>query len=266
MKRYLLLAIIVFISSCKTVPVTGRKQFSLLSSDQVQSMASNQYAQVLEEAQVVTNTEESRQLKRIGNDVKNAVQEYMRENNRAELLEGYNWEFNLLKNDMVNAWAMPGGKIAFYTGILPVCKNENGIAVVMAHEVAHAIARHGNERMSQGLAQQLGGVALQLAISDKPQQTQQLFMTAYGVGSQVGVMLPFSRLHESEADHMGLIFMAMAGYDPREAPELWKRMSARSDGAPPEFLSTHPSHDTRIENLNEWMPEALEYYQPKADN
>ncbi len=267
MKRIIALCFIIFIGSCKTVPVTGRKQFSLLSSGQMQSLSYDQYNQVLKESNVLTNTQESRNIKEIGNNIKNAVEKYMADNNRSELLEGYAWEFNLLKDDdMINAWAMPGGKVAFYTGILPICQDKNGIAVVMGHEVAHAIARHGNERMSQGLVQQLGGVALAVAVSDKPAETQQLFMTAYGIGSAVGVMLPFSRLHESEADHMGLIFMAMAGYDPREAPELWKRMAAQANGQqPPEFLSTHPSHETRIENLNKWMPEAMEYYRPAAD-
>lgn len=262
MKKLILFSFLVILSGCKSVPVTGRNQLNLLPGSEMRSMASNQYNQVLDTAQVVRGTEESQMLKTVGEEIKNAVQRYLRENDRLELLEGYQWEFNLIKNDdMVNAWAMPGGKIAFYTGILPICQDANGVAVVMAHEIAHAVARHGNERMSQGLLTQLGGVALQVALRDKQQQTQQLAMAAYGVGSQVGVLLPYSRTHESEADHMGIIFMAMAGYDPREAPELWKRMAARSGGGqPPEFLSTHPSHETRIENLNEWMDEAMKYY------
>lgn len=262
MKKLILFSFLIILSGCKSVPVTGRNQLNLLPGSEMRSMASNQYNQVLDTAQVVRGTEESQMLKTVGEEIKNAVQRYLRENDRLELLEGYQWEFTLIKNDdMVNAWAMPGGKIAFYTGILPICQDANGVAVVMAHEIAHAVARHGNERMSQGLLTQLGGVALQVALRDKQQQTQQLAMAAYGLGSQVGVLLPYSRTHESEADHMGLIFMAMAGYDPREAPELWKRMAARSGGAqPPEFLSTHPSHETRIENLNEWMDEAMKYY------
>ena len=176
-------------------------------------------------------------------------------------LKGFQWEFNTVESEEANAFCMPGGKVVFYTGILPICQDEAGVAVVMGHEVAHAIAKHGNERMSQGLVQQFGGVALSVALSDKPAQTQQLFQTAYGVGSQVGVMLPFSRLQESEADELGLIFMAMAGYDPHEAPKFWERMSAKSSGgAPPEFLSTHPSHETRIRKLNKAIPKAMEYY------
>ena len=261
MRNIIFFALLILFSGCKNVPVTGRNQLNLLPGSQLRSMASNQYQQVLDSANVVTGTESSQMIKNVGQNIKNAVQRYMEQNDRLQLLEGYNWEFTLLKNDdMVNAWAMPGGKVVFYTGILPVCQDANGVAVVMGHEIAHAIARHGNERMSQGLLTQLGGAALSVAINDKPQQTQQLFMAAYGLGTQVGVMLPYSRLHESEADHMGLIFMAMAGYDPREAPELWKRMAQRGGQQPPEFLSTHPSHETRIENLNEWMPEAMKYY------
>lgn len=261
MKKSILLAFIILISGCKSVPITGRNQLNLLPGSQMRAMAADQYNQVLDSAQIVRGTQESQMIKAVGEDIKNAVQRYLRENDRSELLEGYNWEFNLIKNDdMINAWAMPGGKVAFYTGILPICQGKNGVAVVMGHEVAHAIAHHGNERMSQGLLTQLGGVALQVALNDKPQQTQQLALAAYGLGSQVGVLLPYSRLHESEADHMGLIFMAMAGYDPHEAPELWKRMAAQGGAQPPEFLSTHPSHETRIENLNEWMDEAMQYY------
>lgn len=175
-------------------------------------------------------------------------------------VEGFKWEFNLVDDNAVNAWCMPGGKVVFYTGILPITKTEKGLAVVMGHEVAHAIARHGNERMSQGLATQLGGVALGVALSNKPQQTQQIFNQAYGVGSTLGT-LKFSRKHESEADKMGAIFMALAGYNPQESVELWRRMKASSGGAaPPEFMSTHPSHDTRIKDLQAYMPKALKYY------
>ncbi len=157
---------------------------------------------------------------------------------------------------------MPGGKVAFYTGILPVCKDETGIAVVMGHEIAHAIARHGNERMSQGLLLQLGGVALDVATTTKPEETRQLFQLAYGIGANVGVMLPYSRKHESEADRMGLIFMAMAGYDPNQAPLFWERMSKLGGNKPPMLLSTHPSDEKRIADLKKYMPEALQYYKP----
>jgi predicted Zn-dependent protease len=159
---------------------------------------------------------------------------------------------------------MPGGKVAFYTGIMPVCKDEAGVAVVMGHEIAHAIANHGRERMSQGMLQQLGGTALSVALSESPETTKTIFGSAYGVATSLGAILPFSRLHESEADKMGLIFMAMAGYDPNEAPKFWVRMSEMSKGgSPPEFLSTHPSHERRIAELKEQIPEAMKYYRKK---
>lgn len=262
MKRYLLLTAIVFFGSCKTVPLTGRKQLSLISSSQVQSLSYDQYSTVISEAQLSSNAEWTGWVKDVGNDIKNAVEQYLNSKGQGDLLKGYKWDFNLIEDDqMVNAWCMPGGKVAFYTGIMPICKDKNGVAVVMGHEVAHAIARHGAERMSQGMVQQLGGVALAVAVRDKPAETQALFLGAYGIASTVGGMLPFSRLHESEADELGLTFMAMAGYDPRVAPDFWKRMSDNSGGnQPPEFISTHPNHSTRIANLNRWMPDAMRYY------
>ena len=267
MKKYLFLAFVFFIGSCKTVPLTGRKQLNLIPSNEIQSLSNDQYRQGMNESQLSNNTQWSNWVNEVGNDIKNGVEAYLRQEGQLELIEDYNWEFNLIKDDAtVNAWAMPGGKVAFYTGIMPICASKEGVAVVMGHEVAHAIARHGNERMSQGLVQQLGGVALAVAVRDKPAETQALYMSAYGVASQVGVLLPFSRTHESEADHLGLIFMAMAGYDPHEAPKFWQRMESQSGGAqPPEFLSTHPSHTTRINNLNKWMPEAMKYYRPSAN-
>lgn len=261
MKKIFFLAAILFIGSCKTVPLTGRSQLNLVPSSEMQSLSSQQYSQVLQESQVITNTAQSQMVKNVGMRIKDAVERYLRENNKSELIDGYNWEFNLIKNDtIVNAWCMPGGKVAFYTGILPICMDEQGIAVVMGHEVSHAIARHGNERMSQGLLQEYGGIALSVALSQKSEQTQQLFLAAYGLGTQYGNLLPYSRTQESEADHLGLIFMAMAGYDPHEAISFWQRMDAQAGAAPPEFLSTHPSNATRIKNLNKWMDEAMKYY------
>lgn len=260
MKKTIALAFIVFIGSCKTVPLTGRRQLTLLPGSQMLSLSNSQYNQVLRDAEVIRGTPQAQMVQNAGLRIKTAVEKYLRENNQTDLISDYAWEFNLLKDDQVNAWCMSGGKVAFYTGIMPICKDERGVAVVMGHEVAHAIARHGNERMSQGMVQQLGGVALTVALAEKPAETQALFLQAYGIGSQVGVLLPFSRTHESEADRLGLIFMAMAGYDPHEAPEFWKRMAARGGQAPPEFLSTHPSNQTRISNLNKWMPEAMKYY------
>lgn len=268
MKRKIwLLALLFIMMDCQRVPITGRKQLSLVNSEKVNKMAFSSYDEVLKESELSKNKEWTRWVKEVGHDIKDAVEKYLRENGSSDLLEGYQWEFNLLAGDMVNAWAMPGGKVAFYEGIMPICKTKQGVAVVMGHEVAHAIAQHGQERMSQGVLQQVGGVAVAVATSGQSAEAQQGFMAAYGLGSQVGMMLPFSRKHESEADHMGIIFMALAGYDPRLAPEFWKRMKAKSDGEEPnEFLSTHPNHKTRIENLNGWMPEAMKYYKKQPAN
>ena len=176
-------------------------------------------------------------------------------------IKNYRWEFNLIENDkMVNAFCMPGGKVGVYTGILPITQNETGLAVVMGHEIAHAIAKHGNERVSQGLLAQLGGVALSTALSKNPGTTNQIFMAAYGVGANVGVLLPYSRLHESEADRIGLILMAKAGYDPREAVPFWQRMNEKGGPRPPEFLSTHPAPESRIKQIQDLIPEAMKYY------
>jgi predicted Zn-dependent protease len=262
MKKILLLLLIALLGyNCATVPVTGRKQLSLISNSELLPMSYDNYKGVLDTAKIATTTEQAEIVKRVGMKIQQAVEEYMAQNNASAHLAGYEWEFNLIDEDIANAWCMPGGKVAFYTGIMPICKDETGVAVVMGHEVAHAIANHGAERMSQGLMQQMGGVALDVATANKPGETRALFGMAYGVVSNYGAMLPFSRLHESEADKMGLIFMAMAGYDPREAPKFWERMATKSGGAaPPEFLSSHPSHDTRIRDLNAQIPEAMKYY------
>jgi predicted Zn-dependent protease len=265
MKKFAFLLIAIFLCfDCATVPVTGRKQLSLVSQSEILPMSFDSYQAVLDSSKLSNNTEQVAMVQRTGNNIKNAVEEYMAQNNWSDQLNGYDWEFNLIDQEVVNAWCMPGGKVAFYTGIMPVCQDETGVAVVMGHEVAHAVANHGAERMSQGLVQQMGGVALDVALSNEPGATREMFGMAYGIASNVGAMLPFSRLHESEADKMGLIFMAMAGYDPREAPKFWQRMSEKSGGgAPPEFLSTHPSHETRIKSLNEQIPEAMKYYNKK---
>ena len=247
--------------SCATVPLTGRKQLSLISNSELLPMSYDSYKTVLDSAKLSSNQEQAAMVKTVGTRIQKAVEEFMAQHNASAQLEGYNWEFNLIDENVVNAWCMPGGKVAFYTGIMPVCQDETGVAVVMGHEVAHAIANHGAERMSQGLMQQMGGEALNVAMAESPDETKALFGTAYGVASNFGAMLPFSRLHESEADEMGLIFMAMAGYNPNEAPKFWERMAAQSGGgAPPEFMSTHPSHETRIQDLNEQIPEAMKYY------
>lgn len=251
-----------FIAACATVPLTGRSQLSIIPSGQLQSMSYQQYAEVLQAEQLSRDAEATAMIKRVGARIQAAVERYMAEQGLASQLNGYQWEFNLIESDQVNAWCMPGGKVAFYTGILPICQDETGVAVVMGHEVAHAIADHGGERMSQGLLTQFGGMALDRALESQPEQTRALAGTAFALGTQYGALLPYSRLHESEADRMGLTFMAMAGYDPREAPRFWQRMAQVGGQKPPEFMSTHPSDETRVRLLNEAMPEALRHYNP----
>lgn len=265
MKRFnkiiIVLTTLLIVNSCSRVPITGREQLSIIPSSQMMSASYSQYDSFLKENKLSNNKKQTQMIKRVGAKIQKAVEQYFAQNNLSSHLTGYKWEFNLVESKEANAWCMPGGKVVFYTGILPICQNDKGVAVVMGHEIAHAIAEHGAERMSQGLLTQLGGMGLMLALEDKPKETQELWMTAFGIGSQLGVMLPFSRLHESEADHLGLIFMAMAGYNPSEAVNFWKRMASQKGGAaPPEFLSTHPSDATRIADLEKLLPEAMKYY------
>lgn len=259
MKHLPKLLLVLFLVSCSKVPITGRRQLNMLPESQLMSMSLTQYDAFLKENKHVTGTKDAQMVKSVGNKIAAAVESYLKKHGQGKRVKDFDWDFNLVDDNTVNAWCMPGGKVVFYTGILPITKNETGLAVVMGHEIAHAIARHGNERMSQGLALQGGGIALGVALSDKPELTQTIFQQAYGLGGQLG-MLKYSRMHESESDKMGLVFMAMAGYDPREAPEFWKRMAAKGSAKPPEFLSTHPHDDTRIKDLNEFMPNALKYY------
>ncbi|HNR14090.1 MAG TPA: M48 family metallopeptidase [Thermodesulfobacteriota bacterium] len=256
----ILLAISLCLWSCRTVPITGRQQLDLVSSGEVMQMSNQEYAKFLSTHQMVQNTPEAAMVNSVGRRIQTAVERYFAQTNEASHLSGYQWEFNLVQDASKNAWAMPGGKVVVYTGILPVTQNECGLATVMAHEIAHAIAGHGEERMSQSLLTELGGMALSQALSQQPGATQQLFMTAFGLGSQIGVLLPYSRLQESEADHLGLVFMSMAGYDPRCALDFWQRMAASGQGGgPPEFLSTHPADENRIQSIQELIPEALQY-------
>ena len=247
--------------SCSTVPITGRSQLDLVPDSTMFAMSFQEYDRFLNAQKLSNNREQTQMVKGVGARIKGAVEKYFAENNLSHELDGYAWEFNLIESEQVNAWAMPGGKVAVYTGILPITRDETGLAVVMGHEIAHAVAKHGNERMSQGLLTQMGGMDLSMALETEPAQTRQLWMTAFGAGAQVGVLLPYGRLQESEADHLGLIFMAMAGYDPNEALPFWQRMAEKKGGqAPPEFLSTHPSDATRIRKLRELLPEAMKYY------
>jgi predicted Zn-dependent protease len=257
--------VIVMISllffACATVPITERKTVHLLPDTELISLSLQQYNEILKKSKLSNDPAKVHMVKKVGERIAKATEEFMKEFEMESEIKNYKWEFNVIEDDkVVNAWCMPGGKVAVYTGILPITKDENGLAVVMGHEIAHALAKHGNERMSQALLAQLGAVGLSVALSQKPAQTQQIFMAAYGVGAQVGFMLPYSRLHESEADRIGLILMAKAGYDPREAVPFWKRMNEKGGSRPPEFLSTHPAPETRIQRIQSLIPEAMKYY------
>jgi len=257
-----LFVLLMFLAGCATVPITGRKQFNLISDGEMNTMSFQQYDQVINESQLSNDAAATAMVERVGRRIEVAAEKYFADRGQSSYLDGYAWEFHLIESDQLNAWCMPGGKVAFYTGILPVCQDETGVAVVMGHEIAHAIAKHGSERMSHQMALQMGGMALGEAVKNQPDKTQALYMSAFAIGSQFGAMLPYSRQHESEADHMGLIFMAMAGYDPQQAPVFWQRMSAGGGGKPPEFMSTHPSDATRVRQLNERMAEAMQFYRP----
>jgi len=260
-KIIIFLIVVFVINACSRVLMSNRRQLNLIPKATMLQMSFGQYGQFLDENVISADAKNTAMVKRVGGKIQKAVERYFKANGLEHELANYAWEFNLVESNDVNAWCMPGGKVVFYTGILPLTKDENGLAVVMGHEIAHAIAEHGNERMSQGLMAQLGGVALAVAVRDKPEQTQQMWMTAFGAGAQLGVLLPFSRLQESEADQLGLIFMSMAGYNPNHAISFWRRMAEKKGGAaPPEFISTHPSDQKRIAQIEKQLPEALKYY------
>jgi predicted Zn-dependent protease len=253
--RKIILTLTVFLAvvACKTNPFTGKSTFNMFPNSQIFPMAFAEYDQFITQNKVITGTAEANMITSVGQRIASAAERWLDANGYPGYLKDYKWEYNLVNDKTVNAWCMPGGKIVFYTGILPITQTETGIAVVMGHEVAHALADHGAQRMTAGMAQQIGAVAGNVAI--KNQQWLNVFNQSYGVVSSVGVMLPFNRSHETEADRIGLQIMAIAGYNPDEAAELWRRMKANSGGqAPPEFLSTHPSNDTRINNLTAWSP------------
>lgn len=252
-------SLVLFAVGCATVPITGRSQLNLVSDEALMTQSEEQYRQFLQENPPLRGTANQAMVQRVGKKIAAAAEAYFKEQGTPEVLNGFAWEFNLVKDNTPNAWCMPGGKVAVFTGILPYTKDENGLAVVMSHEIAHAVARHGNERVSQNMLAGLGGQVLGLATSGQSSALSQGLQKAYSVGGQVGVLLPFSRKHESEADELGLYFMAMAGYDPRKAPAFWERM-AQSGSKSPEFLSTHPSDQTRINNLIEKESKAMEFY------
>ena len=264
MKRIFSYLLLFSLISCAQNLVTGRKQLSLVSETELQTMAQQEYKTFLNDNKVVSagSNRDAEMVRRAGSRIALAIKNYYDSKGMSSVLEGYQWEFNLIDSKEANAWCMPGGKVVVYTGLLPITQNEAALSIVLGHEIAHAIAQHGSERVSQGLLQQLGGAALQVALANKPAETQNLFLTAYSVGSNVGGILPFSRKQESEADKYGLYFAAMAGYNPQEAIPFWERMSTAGGPKPPAFLSGHPSDATRIANLKANMPEALSYYNP----
>lgn len=256
-------ALILIVAACSTVPLTGRRQASLVSDGEMNTMAATSYKEFLTESstKVINNSAESRKVKEIGNKIAAAVTKYMNENGYGDQVSSFSWEFNLIQSNEINAWCMPGGKVAVYTGILPVTLNDSGLATVMGHEIAHAVARHSAERYSQAMIAQGLGTVAGVAVA-KTEAGNAIFQQVFGIGAQAGVLLPNSRKQEAEADRLGLTFMAMAGYDPAQAINFWQRMSAASKGgsSTPEFLSTHPSDATRIENIKKYLPEAVGYY------
>ncbi len=261
LQKTLISTAILFIAvACSTVPITGRRQFKVFPSSTMQAQSFTAYKEFLSQNKLSTNQEQAALVRRVGQRIQAAVEQYMAEKKLTDRLNGFQWEFNLVESKDVNAWCMPGGKVVVYTGILPVCKDEAGLAVVMGHEIAHAIAEHGDERASQAALTQVAMVAGSTAVQQKPTLTNQLILQAAGVATQLG-LLKYSRVQESEADHIGLIFAALAGYNPSEAPNFWVRMSdATGAKQAPEYLSTHPSHQTRVADLQKWQQEALEYY------
>lgn len=255
----LFIAMSLLFSSCGSVPVTGRKQLNLVSNQEVLSLSLQQYQQFIKSAPISTDKKNTALVQKVGRNIANAVETYLKNNGYADELASYAWEFNLVKSADVNAFCMPGGKIVVYEGILPYTQDETGLAVVLGHEVAHAVAKHANERMSQQMMTEYGTAAIGTALGGTSTGVQQAAAAAIGLGSQYGILLPYSRKQELEADKLGLIFMAMAGYNPSQAAAFWTRMSQQGSSTP-EFMSTHPSDNTRIQQIEKDLPEAMKYY------
>jgi len=262
MKKLVLLCLIIIgIYGCTSVPITGRQQLSLVSDQDVLTLSLQEYSDYIKTAKKSTDKTATALVTTVGQKIANAVATYYKSVGMESELSGYSWEFNLIDDPQVNAFCMPGGKIVVYTGILPVTQNETGLAVVVGHEVAHAIAKHANERMSQQMLAQYGASSLDALLSKSSSAVKTVGQTVYGLGAQYGVMLPFNRKQESEADRLGLIFMAIAGYSPDAAVPFWQRMAQQGSGSGvPEFMSTHPSDNTRIADIQKVLPEAMKYY------
>ncbi|MEO7046950.1 MAG: M48 family metallopeptidase [Ferruginibacter sp.] len=256
---YLVFTSLIFYG-CKTNSITGRSQLDLVPESQVQTIALTEYKDFLSKNPVVSSSDQNGEMvRRVGKRISSAITKYYNEHGAGDQLTGYTWEFNLVQSKEVNAWCMPGGKVVVYTGLLPITQNETALAIVLGHEITHAVAGHGRERMSQQMLAQGIQVAGNLAIGSNP-KTVEIFNQVYGPAAQIGVLLPYSRKQESEADHYGLIFAAMAGYNPQEAIPFWTRMASLGGQKPPELLSDHPADQQRIDDLKKVMPEALKYY------
>ncbi len=253
------LALLVTLIACSTVPVTGRRSLSLVSDSELASMSLTAYQKIIEESELSGDPEQLELVRRVGWRIADATEQYLLQHGYS--IDGYEWEFNVLQDDeTVNAWAMPGGKVAVYTGLLPLTRDDAGLATVLGHEVAHVLAGHGNERMSQSMVVSLGGAALSVIVGEASGMGSKALLSSYGAVTQVGVLLPFSRKHESEADRIGLTLMAIAGYDPRAAIPFWERMNEEGGDRPPTFLATHPAPANRIEAIRTYLPEALAVY------
>jgi predicted Zn-dependent protease len=255
----ILAGILFMLSGCGSVPITGRKQMLLVSDQEMLGLSLQQYDAFMQAAQKSTDMTNTALVVKVGKNIAMAVETFLSNNGYKSELANFAWEFNLVKSDEVNAFCMPGGKIVVYEGILPYTQNETGLAVVLGHEVAHAVAKHSNERASQSLLTEFGSGMVSAAISSKSETTQQIVAAAVGLGSQYFITLPFSRNQELEADKLGLVFMSMAGYDPRQAEGFWMRMAQKGTSTP-EFMSTHPSDEHRIQDIQKYLPEALKYY------
>jgi predicted Zn-dependent protease len=257
-KLFAILLIVLYLSACATNPLTGKSTMALVSNDQLFPSSFAQYDQFLNENTVITGTPEAAMVERVGAKLAAAAQKWYEADGSPHYLDDYRWEYKLVQDNQINAWCMPGGKIVVYTGILPVTKTEAGLAVVLGHEISHALLNHGQQRMSVDYLEQIGalGVSLGASAVGLSSEAQSGIMAAYGIGTQYGATLPFSRSNESEADHYGLLLMAIAGYNPDEAVPFWERMASLGGGGTPEFLSTHPSDATRIKQLQGWTPEA----------
>ena len=263
LRSWPLLSILLLLLGCATVPITGRSQLSMIKNSELIPMSFQQYDEVLKTHELSENHTQAALIKKVGIKIQKAVEAYLEKEGQSKVLDDFEWEFNLIEDETVNAWCMPGGKVAFYTGILPVCQGEKGIAVVMGHEIAHAIANHGRERMSQSMITNGLLASLSLATQNNSTLTRDILLQSVGAGTQMGI-LKFSRKHESEADRMGLVFMSIAGYNPEVAPGFWERMAEMSEGPDaPEWVSTHPSNERRIQDLQKHLPEAMEYYDAK---